>query len=81
MKLMAQGKDLVDKEDHGILDRMAQLASRNDFFKITAMKQLLTAIERAVCPFFFSVPNVFLAFGPSPWGALEKQCHGPQYNY
>ncbi|KAG6372771.1 hypothetical protein JVT61DRAFT_7169 [Boletus reticuloceps] len=43
--LIAQGKDLLDKEDHGILGRMAQLASRNTIFKIAATKQLLTAIK------------------------------------
>ncbi|KAG6372794.1 ras GEF [Boletus reticuloceps] len=47
MRLIAQDEDLLTKEDHGILDRMAQFASGNDVFKIAAAKQLLAAIKRA----------------------------------
>lgn len=51
MKLIVQDEDVVDKEDPGILNRMAQFASGDDVFKVAAAKQLLAAIERAVCCF------------------------------
>ncbi|KAF8552770.1 ras GEF [Imleria badia] len=47
MKSIVQDEDMVDKEDLGILDRMARFASGNDVFKIAAAKQLLVAIKRA----------------------------------
>lgn len=56
MKLIVQDEDVVDKEDLGILNRMAQFASRDDVFKVAAAKQLLAAIERAV-RFFSSLPK------------------------
>ncbi|KAG9315529.1 ras guanine nucleotide exchange factor domain-containing protein [Chiua virens] len=47
MKLIAQGEELVDKEDMRILDRMAQFASRDDVFKVAGVRPLLAAIKRA----------------------------------
>lgn len=60
MKSIVQDEDVVDKEDLGILDRMARFASGNDVFKIAAAKQLLLAIKRAVRWFFFLCGQAFL---------------------
>ena len=62
MKLIVQDGNLVDKEDLGILDRMAQFASGNDVFKIAAAKQLLVAIKRVVRFFFPYLRPRFLNF-------------------
>ena len=48
MKLIIQDEDLLEKEDAGILDRMAEFVSQDDVFRIVAAKQLLVAIKRAV---------------------------------
>ncbi|KAG8214799.1 ras GEF [Butyriboletus roseoflavus] len=47
MKLIVQDEDVVDKEDLGILTRMAHFASGDDVFKVAAAKQLLATIKRA----------------------------------
>ncbi|KAH0832239.1 ras GEF [Lanmaoa asiatica] len=47
MKLIVQDEDLVDKEDLGILNRVAQFASGNDVSRVPAAKPLLAAIKRA----------------------------------
>lgn len=59
MKSIVQDSDLVDKEDLGILNRMAQFASGNDVLKIAAAKQLLTTIKRVVRCFFLPVRKAF----------------------
>ena len=59
MKLIVQDEDAVDKEDLGILSRMAHFASGDDVFKVAAAKQLLATIKRAVC-FFSSLRQKYL---------------------
>lgn len=77
MKLIVQDEDLVDKEDTGILDRMAQFASGTDVVKIAAAKQLSAAIKRVVRQLFFCVQG-FLNVPSSTLGTSEKRCHSPQ---
>ncbi|KIJ60282.1 hypothetical protein HYDPIDRAFT_99030, partial [Hydnomerulius pinastri MD-312] len=46
MKSMVQDEDVLEKEEFGILDRMAEFVSRDDVISIAAAKQLLSSIRR-----------------------------------
>ncbi|KAH7885130.1 ras GEF [Phlebopus sp. FC_14] len=47
MKSMVQDEDVLEREELGILDRMAEFVLRDDVISIPAAKQLLVSIKRA----------------------------------
>lgn len=58
---MLVDEDVLEPQDMYIVDRMREFSTKDEVCELAAAKQLLTLIERAVSPYFFSVFTLLIS--------------------